>query len=143
MKTSFAAIDLIREYEGLRLEAYRRDDGSRAIGYGHSGDVRAGDRITEHQAEVILAYDLEALEPRIARLAPTANANQFSAFVALAYSIGFEAFAASRLLRIFNEGNPLTAAHEFDQWAYVGTDLAPGLVIRRVAEKALFLSIPS
>lgn len=143
MKTSLAAIDLIKEYEGLRLEAYCRDDGTRAIGYGHAGDVRAGDRITEHQAEVILAYDLDFLEPQIARLAPSANANQFSAFVALAYSIGLEAFKGSRLLRIFNEGSPLTAAHEFDVWAYVGDEIAPGLAIRRAAEKALFLSIPS
>lgn len=46
-----AGLDLVRGFEGLRVEAYRCPAGVWTIGYGHTGDVRPGQRITAEQAE--------------------------------------------------------------------------------------------
>ncbi len=143
---------IIETFEGLRLKAYRCPAGVLTIGFGHTRDsegkldVKEGDVITQHQAEVMLEFDLQQYEQAVAKLAPKANANQFSAFVSLAYNIGTAAFAKSTLLRLFNEGGPLAAAHRFADWRFGGKNKdgtpreLPGLVKRRAAEKALFLT---
>ncbi|MCD8134613.1 MAG: hypothetical protein LUH01_01140 [Parabacteroides gordonii] len=43
MRTSLKGINLIKEHEGLRLEAYRCPAGIYTIGYGHTAGVRRGD----------------------------------------------------------------------------------------------------
>lgn len=125
--------------EGLRLEAYRCPRGIWTIGYGHTGDVAAGQKITQHQAEAILELDLERFEKAVSQLAPTANANQFSAMVSFAFNVGVEALKKSALLKYFNSGRTVNAAAEFGKWIYAGTEPLSGLVTRRAAERALFL----
>ena len=143
-----AARRLIMEAEGLRLEAYLCPAGVPTIGYGHTGDVRIGDRITEHQAEVIFEYDLFRYERGVTKLAPKLNANQFSALVSFAFNCGLEALAKSTLLKEANAGRILNAANEFGKWVHATTPkgekvVLPGLVKRRAAERALFLQVPS
>lgn len=134
---------IIEEAEGLRLEAYRCPAGVLTIGYGHTGDVREGDRITKHQAEVILEFDLTKYEQAVTKLARGATGPQFSAMVSLAFNIGISALEKSTLLKEFNAGRPLNAAAEFGRWIYAGGKVMPGLVKRRAAERALFLEVPS
>lgn len=134
---------LIMASESLRLEAYLCPAGIPTIGYGHTGDVKMGTKITVHQAEAILEYDLERFESAVSRLAPKANANQFSACVSLAFNIGIAAFEKSTLLKELNAGRFLNAAHQFDKWVHAKGKVLPGLVKRRAAEKALFLEVPS
>lgn len=134
---------IIEEFEGLRLEAYRCPAGVLTIGYGHTGDVKEGQRITKHQAEVILEYDLTKFEQAVTRLAPKANPNQFSACVSLAFNIGIEAFAKSTLLNELNAGRMQNAASEFLRWRTSAGKVLPGLVKRRAAERMLFLEVPS
>ena len=52
-------VDQLKRDEGLRLKAYRCTAGVLTIGYGHTGDVKEGDEITLHQAEVILLVDID------------------------------------------------------------------------------------
>lgn len=134
---------IIMQYEGCRLEAYDCPAGVCTIGYGHTGDVKPGDKITHHQAEVILEFDLQKFEAEVSRLAPKANGNQFSAMVSLAFNIGVAAFSKSTLLKEFNAGRLLNAANEFERWNKAGGKILPGLVKRRAAEKALFIQVPS
>ena len=54
MKTGQAGINLIKKYEGCRLDAYKCPAGVWTIGYGHTGDVKPGQRITQAQADAIL-----------------------------------------------------------------------------------------
>ena len=61
MKISQNGIDLIKKYEGLRLEAYLCPAGVWTIGYGHTKGVKQGMKITEEQAE---AYLREVLQER-------------------------------------------------------------------------------
>lgn len=103
MKTNKAGVDIIKKYEGLRLDAYKCPAGVWTIGYGHTGDeVVEGIRITKDQAEKLLEDDLEKFEERVSRmlgLIPS-NENQFSAMVSLGYNIGLGAFKTSSVLRL-------------------------------------------
>lgn len=140
MITNDAGRDIIKRFEGLRLKAYRCPAGVWTIGYGHTGDVEEGMVITKHQAETILEFDLERFERAVARLAPKANHNQFSALVSFAFNVGIGALEKSILLRRFNQGFVHAAADEFRKWTRAGGKVLPGLVKRREAERQLFLT---
>jgi lysozyme len=135
-----AGRQIIMDAESLRLDAYLCPAGTPTIGYGHTGDVKLGQKITRHQAEVILEHDLEQFEAGVAKLAPKANANQFSALVSFAFNVGLKALEKSTLLKEFNAGRLLNAANEFGKWTHGGGRELPGLVKRRAAERALFLT---
>lgn len=125
------------------LKAYLCPVGKWTIGWGHTGDVKLGDKITEHQADVILTLDLLKAETAVARACPKANGNQSSAMVCLAFNIGCEEFAKSTLVAKVAMGMPLAAAAEFLRWnkGHVDGVLVelPGLTTRRAVERALFL----
>lgn len=131
---------IIMAHEGLRLEAYRCPAGVLTIGYGHTGDVKAGDRVTAHQAEVILEFDLRRFEAAIEDLCPWASSNEFSALVSFVFNVGIEAFKKSTMLKLFKEKRPVAAAAQFARWTHAGGKVLPGLVKRRAAEAKLFLT---
>lgn len=129
--------------EGLRLEAYKCPAGRWTIGYGHTGDVEPGHRITQHEAEVILEYDLQHFEAAVSLLAPKATGPQFSALVCFAFNVGISALEKSGLLKQHRAGEHRLAALEFGRWTHAGGKMLPGLVKRRAAEAALYLTVPS
>ncbi len=135
--------DLLMTFEGCRLEAYKCPAGVTTIGFGHTGDVEMGQKITLHQAEAILEYDLHRFEQGVTELAPHANANEFSSLVSFSFNLGLHALKMSTLLRFFNAGQKNAAAGEFLKWTRAGGKVLPGLVKRRAAERALFLEVPS
>jgi lysozyme len=143
VKINRAGLDLIKRFEGLRLEAYKCPAGVLTIGYGHTGDVEPGMKITEHQADVILGYDLEKFERGVTDLTEgiELNENEFSALVSFAFNTGLAALARSTLLSKIREGEP-GVGEEFEKWVYGGGKKLPGLVARRAAERALFLTLP-
>lgn len=139
-KLSLAGLSLIRQHEGLRLEAYKCPGDVWTIGYGHTLDVKEGDKITESQAIKLLLQDVERAEMAVNRLVLVElNQNQFDALVSLAFNIGAGAFKRSTLLKRLNEGNYLAAAAEFKKWRKGGGKVLPGLVKRRKEESELFL----
>lgn len=148
MKTSQAGIDLIKEFEGLRLKAYPDPATGGApwtIGYGTTsaagvGAVYKGMEITQVQAESMLVRSLEIYEKAVLRaLTRIPTQPQFDAMVSLAYNIGSTAFASSSVVRNFNAGNIVQAAGSFRLWTKAGGKVMPGLIRRRDAERALFL----
>ena len=67
--------------------------------------------------------------------------NQILALSSFAYNVGKGAFGNSTLLELLNSGaNINTVAAQFDRWVTSGGVVNKGLVNRRKAEKALFLS---
>lgn len=140
MITNAAGRALIKSFESLRLAAYLCPAGVPTIGWGHTGDVKMGTSITEHQAEAILSVDLDRFERAVTALAPQANENEFAALVSFAFNCGTNALAVSSLLRYFNQGSKLAAAQEFGVWVHGGGKVLPGLARRREAERALFLT---
>ena len=65
MITSQKGIDLIKEFEGCRLSAYRCPAGVVTIGYGYTGNVKMGDVISQERAEQLLKQDLVKFETAV------------------------------------------------------------------------------
>lgn len=146
MKVSQRGIDLIKQFEGLELEAYQDIAGVWTIGYGHTGpDVQPNMRISERDAEELLKKDLKPREDAVERLASVSlNQNEFDALVSFVYNVGAEAFKKSTARKRLNKNNRVGAAEALTWWnkATVGGVLREvlGLTRRRAAEKALFLT---
>lgn len=140
--TNKAGVDLIRYFESLRLEAYQDIRRVWTVGYGHTGhDVVPGQTISETQANMLLASDLERFERGVERLlnGPAVSDNAFSALVSFVYNLGLGALATSTLLKYINSGSIQQAADEFLKWDHVGKTEIAGLLARRRAERELFL----
>ncbi len=143
MRANQAGKDLIKRWEGCQLTAYRCPANVLTIGYGHTGDVKEGQKITQHQADTLFDYDIEKYEDGVTRLGVILNANEFSALVSFAYNLGISALSNSGLLRKIRGGDKPGAAKEFGRWVMAGGKKLPGLVARREAERVLFLTVPA
>lgn len=134
-------LQLVKQFEGLRLKAYLCPAGVPTIGYGSTGKhVKMGMEITEDEAELLLRRDLKRFEIGVAELigdTPTTS-DQFSALVSLAFNIGLGALARSTVLKRHNLGNPRGAANAFAMWNRAGGKILPGLIRRREAEAKLY-----
>jgi len=140
MKISERGLELIKKFEGLRLEAYQDAGGIWTIGYGHTGpDVKPGMKITKEEAEQLLLKDLDRFEAAVREeVKVPITQEMFDSLVSFCYNIGIYAFRGSTLLRLLNKGQYEEAAREFQRWVYVRKAKLPGLVRRRKAEENLF-----
>jgi lysozyme len=143
--TSPRGIDLIKQFEGLRLTAYQDMVGVWTIGYGHTGpDVKPGLTITQQRAEQLLINDLVQFERGVNDLVTVQiNQNQFDALVSFTYNLGVGSLQKSTLLRLLNAGSYQPAADEFPRWNRAGGNVVAGLARRRYAERQLFLTLIS
>jgi len=141
MNTSQRGIELIKQHEGVRYQAYDDGVGVWTVGVGHTKGVVKGDKIDDRQVDQFLREDLESAEYAVSRLVTVdLTQNQFDALVSLVFNIGSGAFSTSTLLKMLNKGNLPAAADQFGRWNMAGGKVLRGLVIRRAAERALFLS---
>ena len=153
MKLSDKGLNIIKNFEGLRLNAYRDVAGVWTIGYGstyfHDGKrVKPGDKLAgETQADALLRNTMGQYEDAVKQYvkAPLTQ-NQFDALVSFTYNEGTGALRGSSLLVKLNEKNYEEAAAHFMAWDKV-TDPETGkkiicdtLVKRRKEESQLFLS---
>ena len=140
MKTGMNVLNLITEYEGLRLQAYKRSADIWTIGYGHTASVSANDVITEEEALFFLRQDVAETEQAVNQYVHVPlTQNQFDALVSFTFNVGVGNFRTSTLLKKLNAGDDDGAAREFGHWIHAGGKTLPGLVRRREAERALFL----
>ena len=136
-----AGLDLIKEFESLRLKAYQDERGIWTIGYGHTGpEVTKGLEISADQAEDLLRNDVAEAEAGVDASIKNATSNQFSACVSLTFNIGVAKFKSSTLARYMREGQMGLAADQFPRWVHAGDHVSAGLVRRRKAERKLFLT---
>jgi lysozyme len=145
VKISNSGLSILKEFEGLRLNAYKDSVGVWTIGYGHTsmaGEpvVKAGLKITEQEAENILRRDIikyeRAVESKLTRIP---NQNQFDAMVSLCYNVGPPNFNKSSVLRFFNAGQDAKAANAFLAWNKAGGRVLAGLTRRRSVEMGLYM----
>ena len=133
---------LVKQFEGLRLEAYRCPAGVCTIGYGHTTSagapaVKDGMTITKQQADDILSRDLHQYEAAVERLVhQPLSQHQFDALVDFAYNAGVENLAKSTLLKKVNAAQFNDVPAELMKWTKGGGKTLPGLVRRRQAEGA-------
>ena len=138
MITSNEGRRLIKNYEGLRLKAYKPVAAEKywTIGYGHYGaDVSQNMVITEAQAENYLTQDLKKFENAVNKLGRTFNQNQFDALVSFTYNCG--AGSLNTLCR--NRNNAQIAEALLLYCKDVTGKVLPGLQKRRKQERELFL----
>ena len=140
MITSDTGINLIKNFEGLRLNAYQDSVGVWTIGYGHTKTAKEGMKISEHQAEELLMKDLEEFEGGVLSLVKVPlTQNQFDALVSFSFNLGLGNLKRSTLLKELNKGEYTKAADEFLKWDKAGGKALQGLTRRRNAERLLFL----
>lgn len=144
MSVPQAAINIIKRYEGLRLEAYKCPAGVWTVGYGstqlNGKPVKQGDKLTLQQAEELLKKEADNFRIRIAPfIKVSVNENQLSALISLAFNIGVTAFKNSTLLRKLNGKDYFGAADQFLVWTKANGRELLGLKRRREEERALFL----
>lgn len=138
-RISAEGLQLIKDFEGLRLNAYKCPADVPTIGYGSTGPhVRMGMTITEQEAEDLLTKDLQRFEAGVADLAGAMTEGQFAAMVSLAFNVGLEAFRKSTLLRRHLAGDHAGAAAQFARWNLAEGKVLNGLTRRRAAEAKLY-----
>ena len=153
MQLSENVFKIIKNFEGLRLSAYRDVAGAWTIGYGstryHDGKpVKPGDTLAgEAQADALFSNTLGQYENAVNQFVKVPlTQNQFDALVSFTYNEGTGALEASTLLVKLNEKNYNEAAAHFLAWDKI-TDPKTGLKVicdtlvqRRREESQLFLS---
>ncbi|GAA5099234.1 lysozyme [Bartonella acomydis] len=143
-KISKEGLELIKQWEGLRLEAYRDVACIWTIGYGHTSNaghplVKKGMRITQEQAEEILCKDLKQFEKAVEEAVTVSLTDaQFAALVSFCYNVGTKAFCKSTLLKKLNQGDYEAVPGELQKWNKVGGKPFVGLSNRRAAEAGLW-----
>ena len=151
MTPSQACIDLVKEFEGCRLTAYRDVAGVLTIGWGHvDAHIFEGMIWTQAQADNDLDDDIGCAGDYVEEFVKVPlKQGQFDALTDFVFNLGAERLAQSTLLSILNAGNyaaipgqlfHLDAEGNPHGWIYAGGVVQPGLIRRRQAEVKLWNS---
>lgn len=141
MKASIDAYELIKQFEGLRLEAYLCPAGIWTIGYGHTSGVSPNSFITIQEADEYLHRDVATIEMQLNKLNLILRQCQWDAIVSFVFNVGIGNFKSSTLLakiRINPDDNSIM--DEFLRWVYANGKVMKGLQKRRLAEMKLYFS---
>lgn len=167
MKLSETGANLMHQYEGYRNKPYLCPAHIHTIGYGHvlyqeqirlpmvrkegyTGMIRSeyplraeDNRVwSKDETNKLFEDDVANFERGVLRLTSTVLGRQgaFDACVSFAFNAGLGNFQRSTIRMKANRQDWEGAAEAFMQWTKGGGRELPGLVKRRKAEKALFLS---
>ncbi len=145
MKLNKAGSDLIKSFEGLKLNAYKCSANKETIGYGNTfyedgTPVKMGDTITKERAESLFELISDSFAAKVKPVVTSAvNENQFAALVSFAYNCGIGNLKSSTLLRKVNANpNDTTIRAEFLKWNKASGKVLAGLTRRREAEANLY-----
>lgn len=145
MIASKEAEDLIKQFEGCHLKAYKCPAGLWTIGWGTTGPgIREGLVISQHSADMMLKAHIQDIALDLTDLLrpKSLKQHQFDALVSFVYNIGIGAFKKSTMLSLIKADKMGEAASEFDKWTKAGGKPLKGLIRRRRAEKELFVGVP-
>lgn len=135
MRISENGINLIKRFEGCRLEAYQDSVGVWTIGYGSTKGVYKGMKITEKQAEELLRKDLVNAELAVQKYDSKYHwtQNEYDALVSFAFNIG-------SINQLTAKGTRTKAqiSAKIPEYRKAGGKVLQGLVERRIVEKELF-----
>ena len=136
LKTGQAGLNLIKQFEGCRLKAYKCPAGVLTIGYGHTAGVKAGQTITQAQADALLVEDVERFEKNVNKYYEKYrwSQNEFDALVSFAFNLG-----SIDQLTAGGTRSREVIAEKMLQYNKAGGKVLAGLTRRRQAEKELFL----
>jgi lysozyme len=148
MKIDKRGLDLIKEFEGLKLSPYLCSAKVPTIGYGNTfyengTKVKMTDPpITRQRADALLILIADRFSTQVKDLVKKPiTQNQFNALVSFAFNVGVTALGRSTLLRLVNNNpNDGNIAKEFLKWNRSGGRVVQGLTNRRIKESALYFS---
>ena len=148
MKIDKRGLDLIKEFEGLRLSPYLCSANVPTIGYGNTfyengTKVKMTDPpITRQRADALLVLIADRFASQVFNLIKKpVTQNQFNALVSFAFNIGLAGLSRSTLLRLVNNNpNDGNIAKEFLRWNRAGGRVVQGLTNRRIKESALYFT---
>ena len=139
MKASESLIQKLKEFEGLRLIAYRDAAGVPTIGYGHTRGVKMGDRLTVYWADQLLRKDVAKVAYEVMQLGVVHTQGQLDALTSFAFNLGIGRLIRSSLLKtIRNGGSMHQIRKEFGRWTYANGHKLKGLERRRKWEAERF-----
>jgi lysozyme len=167
MKVSKVGIDLMHHFEGYRNRPYRCSAAIWTIGFGHAmyadqlslpnvrkegytGLIRSDYQLKGEDNRVwskeelvdLFKVDINSFERGVLRLSPNLVSHQskFDAVVSFAYNAGLGNYQRSTIRMKVNREDWTGASEAFMSWVKAGGKEVAGLVKRRKAEVALFLS---
>lgn len=167
MKLSKVGEDLMHFFEGYRNKPYRCSAAIWTVGWGHAmyadqlnlpnvrkegytGLIRSDYQLKGEDNRVwskeelvdLFKVDINSFERGVLRLSPNLVGHQskFDAVVSFAYNAGLGNYQRSTIRMKVNRGDWEGAAEAFMSWTKAGGKEVAGLVKRRKAEVALFLS---
>ena len=140
-KLGSAGLELIKNFEGCRLTAYKPVSTEKywTIGWGHYGaDVTEGMKITQAKADELLLQDVASSvasvnNPSYCPITTELNQNQFDALVSFTFNCG-----AGNLKTLCKNRTAAQIAAKIPAYNKAGGKVLNGLVRRRDAEVALF-----
>ena len=139
MKTSKDGLQLIKDFEGLELNAYKCAAGVWTIGYGHIKGVQEGMSISEARANEMLNEELTEYENYINKgVTVPLSQCQFDAMVSWVYNLGNGNLTSSTLLKVLNSGDYAGVPAQMLRWNKAGGKVLAGLTRRRQAEADMF-----
>ena len=140
MKLTEDGKNFIKGWESLKLKAYKCSSGRWTISWGVTHNVSEGDQISEKEAEQMFLKALAPFEAGITAMVKVPlSQHEFTALVSLAYNVGLNSVATSRLIKKLNMGDREGAAEEFSiGWDTSNGERVLGLIRRREAERNLF-----
>lgn len=139
LSTSTAGVELIKRFEGLRLQSYQDSVGVWTIGYGHTKTAGPNQRISADEAHRLLIQDVIDHEAHIKRLVKVPlSQGEFDALSSWVFNLGGGSLANSTLLRKLNAGDYAGAGNEIPRWNKAGGKVLAGLTRRRAAERKMF-----
>lgn len=150
MNISKTGIQLLKDFEGLRLNAYKCSAGVPTIGYGScfypdKSNVQMGDVLRDkEEAEVLLINTLKDYDIYVSKYTKSVKLtqHQFDALVCFAFNVGLGNLSKSTLLKkVLANPNDATIPSEFAKWNRGGGVVLQGLVKRRKKEGELYFKV--
>lgn len=144
LTVSQAGLDLIKRFEGFQTEPLQLPEGWWLFGYNHVAGEKYVGALGHDAAEDLLRRDLHVIEAKLNHHVLFALCQeQFDALVSFAFSIGWEEFVQSDVLRDLNAGALVAAADGVLAWRYGAFSGKAGLLSvlarRRAIESAWLL----
>ena len=140
MTTSRKGLQLIKDFEGLRLGSYKCPAGVWTIGYGHTKGVKQGQVIDQMRADDMLIEDIAPIERHLNKMGINFRQEQFDALVSWIFNLGLGNFQSSTLSKKIVAGAPdEEITDQIVKWVNAGGKSLLGLKKRRVAEANLWL----
>tara|TARA_R110002074_G_scaffold365865_2_gene539667 strand:- start:876 stop:1427 length:552 start_codon:yes stop_codon:yes gene_type:complete len=139
LQISQEGLALIKKFEGCELEAYLCPAGVWTIGYGHTKDVKEGDKINKDEADYLLQEEMIEYESYINDMVDVdLNQSQYDSLCAWVYNLGPSNLGSSTMLRVLNEGKYDEVPQQMKRWNKANGEVLDGLIRRREAEALLF-----